>query len=98
MSNGELSLAVKVRMLKTQTKSALAFASVTVGGVLALNDIVIRNGTKGIFVSLPSRKDEKATDKKYMYRDIFHPVTADFRVRLNTVILEAFEKAKLGEL
>ena len=67
-----------------------AFASVNIGDAFAIHGIKIIEGEKGLFVSMPQRKDGED------YKDLFHPITAEAREELNKQIMDAYEQ-KLEE-
>lgn len=67
-----------------------AFASVNIGDAFAIHGIKIIEGEKGLFVSMPQRKDGED------YKDVFHPITAEAREELNKQIMDAYEQ-KLQE-
>ena len=67
-----------------------AFASVNIGDAFAVHGIKIIEGEKGVFVSMPQRKEGED------YKDVFHPITAEAREEMNKQILDAYEQ-KLQE-
>ncbi|MCL2853303.1 MAG: SpoVG family protein [Defluviitaleaceae bacterium] len=71
--------------------NTVAFASVTINDMIAINGIRIVEGTKGLFAAMPQTKDAAGE-----YRDIAFPVTKDLRLQLNKAILDqyAVEKEK----
>ena len=67
----------------------LAFASVNLGGVFAVNNIRIYNSDKGPFVSMPSTKGKDGE-----YHDICCPTTKEMRQALNAAVLGAYQREK----
>ena len=65
-----------------------AIASVTFDAQLALHDIKIINAHDKFFVVMPSRKNSDGT-----YRDIVHPINAEFRATIEAAVIEAYEAA-----
>ena len=65
-----------------------AIVSVTFDDQLAGHDIKVINARDKLFIVMPSRKNPDAT-----YRDIVHPINADFRSMLESSVLEAYETA-----
>ena len=63
-----------------------AIVSVTIDNCLAVHDIKIIETNGKTFVAMPTRKDENG-----VYRDITHPIHSDFRNKLETKILKAYE-------
>ena len=67
-----------------------AFASANIGGAFAIHGLRVMDSEKGLFVSMPSRKDGEN------YREVFHPVSTEGREELNKKVLAAYEQ-KLTE-
>ena len=65
-----------------------AIASVTFDAQLAVHDIKVINARDKFFIVMPSRKNADDT-----YRDIVHPINAEFRTMLEKEVLEAYNKA-----
>ena len=63
-----------------------AIASVTFDGQLAVHDIKVIYARERLFIVMPSRKNPDDT-----YRDIVHPINAQFRTMLESAVLEAYE-------
>ena len=63
-----------------------AIVSVTFDGQLAVHDIKVINARDKFFIVMPSRKNPDDT-----YRDIVHPISAEFRAKLENAIIAAFE-------
>ena len=54
----------------------------------AVHDIRIIEGTKGLFIAMPSRKTSSGG-----YRDIAHPISQEVRTMFEKEILDAYEKS-----
>lgn len=65
-----------------------AVVSVTFDGQLALHDIKVINARDKFFIVMPSRKNPDDT-----YRDIVHPINAQFRGMLEEAVVAAYEEA-----
>ena len=65
-----------------------AVVSITLDDEFDVHDIKVIEGEKGLFIAMPSRK---ASDGEY--RDIAHPINSETRERIQTIILEQYEKA-----
>ena len=111
----------EIRIIKKedQSKKLRAFVNVTFDGCFVVRDMKVVEGSKGLFVAMPSRrlktscskcgykcqvgsrycshcgaelppskgfKDEKDSGHK----DIAHPITLEFREKLQKTILEAY--------
>lgn len=69
-----------------------AVVSVTMDGEFIVHDIKVIEGEKGLFIAMPSKK---AVDGEY--RDIAHPINSGTRERIQSIILEEYEKALLED-
>ena len=78
---------VKIRKLFEEGPMK-AVVSVTFDGQLAVHDIKVINARDRFFVVMPSRKNPDET-----YRDIVHPINAQFRAMLEDAVIKAFEEA-----
>ena len=65
-----------------------AVVSITLDDEFVVHVIKVIEGEKGLFIAMPSRK---ASDGEY--RDIAHPINSETRERIQTIILEQYEKA-----
>ena len=79
---------VKVRKLFNDDGPMKAIVSVTFDGQLALHDIKVIYARERLFVVMPSRKNPDNT-----YRDIVHPINAEFRSYVESTIIAAYEEA-----
>ena len=78
---------VKVRKLFDEGPMR-AIVSVTFDGQLAVHDIKVINARDKFFIVMPSRKNPDDT-----YRDIVHPINAQFRATLEAAVIEAYNEA-----
>ena len=76
---------IKVRKLFDEGPMK-AIVSVTFDGQLALHDIKVIHVRDKNFIVMPSRKNADGT-----YRDIVHPINADFRAELEESVLKAYD-------
>ena len=63
-----------------------AFANITFDNCFVVRGLKVLEGSKGLFVVMPSRK-VKGDD----YRDVAHPVTAEFKDYIQQEVLKAYE-------
>ncbi len=77
---------IKVRKLFDEGPMK-AIVSVTFDGQLAVHDIKVINARDKYFIVMPSRKNPDNT-----YRDIVHPINAQFRATLEEAVIEAYNK------
>lgn len=79
---------VKVRKLFNDSEPMKAIVSVTFDDQLALHDIKVIYAREKLFIVMPSKKNPDNT-----YRDIVHPINADFRSMLENAVLDAYNEA-----
>ena len=65
-----------------------AIVSVTFDNQLAVHDIKVIHAREKYFIVMPSRKNQDDT-----YRDIVHPINAQFRSVLETAVIDAYDRA-----
>ena len=80
---------IKIRKLFNEGPMK-AVASVTFDGQLAVHDIKVINAREKLFIVMPSRKNPDDT-----FRDIVHPINAQFRRTLEDAVIAAYEEALL---
>lgn len=78
---------VRVRKITKEGKMK-AIVSITIDDEFVVHDIKVIEGEKGLFIAMPSKK---ATDGEY--RDIAHPINSETRDRIQTIILQSYERA-----
>ena len=78
---------IKVRKLFDEGPMK-AVVSVTFDGQLAVHDIKVINARDKFFIVMPSRKNPDES-----YRDIVHPINAQFRGMLESSVIAAYEAA-----
>ena len=78
---------IKVRKLFDEGPMR-AIVSVTFDGQLAVHDIKVINAREKLFIVMPSRKNPDGT-----FRDLVHPINAQFRAVVEGAVIEAYEKA-----
>ena len=64
-----------------------AFVNVTFENCFVVRGMKVIKGATGYFVSMPSRKMNDGT-----YRDIAHPITNDFRDKIEKAILRQYKE------
>lgn len=74
----------------------LANASITLDDAFVIRNLSVMNGTKGLFVSMPSQKGLDREGKETYYDTAF-PLNKDLRAEINNVVLDAYAE-KLNEL
>ena len=76
---------IKVRKLFDEGPMK-AIVSVTFDGQLAVHDIKVINAKDKFFIVMPSKKNPDDT-----YRDIVHPINAEFRGMLEQAVIAAYQ-------
>ncbi len=79
---------VSIRKVEKEDSRMKGIASVLLDDEFAVHDIRIIEGTKGLFIAMPSRKTSVGN-----YRDIAHPISQEVRSMFEKAILDAYEKA-----
>ena len=77
---------VRVRKVAKDGKLK-AVVSITMDEEFVVHDIKVIEGEKGLFIAMPSKK---AVDGEY--RDIAHPINSETREKIQSIILENYEK------
>ncbi len=83
---------IKIRKLFHDESPMKAIISVTFDQQLAVHDIKVIYAREKYFVVMPSRKNPEG-----IFRDIVHPITSDFRGKLEAQIIEAYHAAAAEE-
>ena len=76
----------EVKLALANQGTIRAFATITVDNCLAIHDLRIIEGPKGLFVAMPSKL------KDGTYRDIVHPVNAETRETIERTLLAEYKK------
>ena len=77
---------VRVRKIASEGKMK-AIVSVTFDNEFVVHDIKVIEGQNGLFIAMPSRKTPDGE-----FKDIAHPINTETRERMQSAILEAYEK------
>ena len=64
-----------------------AIASITLNAEFVISGIRVIDGAKGLFVSMPNRKDANGE-----YRDIAYPITKEAREQLHSAVLREYDR------
>lgn len=78
-----------VNLEESKTK---AFASVTIGGAVAIHGIRVMNSTKGLFVAMPASTYIDDNGKKH-FSEIAHPISKEAMELLNNKVMEVYNQA-----
>ena len=77
---------IKVKIVKGDWGKTKAMASITLADCFVVTGLKVIEGQKGLFVSMPNRKDEKTGE----YKDTCFPITADFRTKIIDAVLNEY--------
>lgn len=85
---------IKLNGVRNSQRSVKSFATVTFGEVFKITNVaVVENRDGGVFVSMPSFRSKERNDKnEAVYKDVCHPITAEFRAELYSDILALYEE------
>ncbi len=64
-----------------------AFVSIIIDDCFIVKDIKIIQGEKGLFLAMPSKKDNRGG-----YKDIVHPLNSETRGMLERIVIEEYNK------
>ena len=78
---------IKIRKLFNEGPMK-AVVSVTFDSQLAVHDIKVIHARDRFFIVMPSRKNPDDS-----YRDIVHPINAQFRAALEEAVIQTYEEA-----
>ncbi len=78
-----------VNLEESKTK---AFASVTIGGAVAIHGIRVMNSSKGLFVAMPASTYIDDNGEKH-FSEIAHPISKEARELLNSKVMEAYNQS-----
>lgn len=77
---------IRIFPIHNKKSNCRAMVSVTLANVFCISGIKIMDGSKGLFVTMPSAKN-----KKDEWHDICYPITKEFRKVMSDSILNEFE-------
>lgn len=85
-------ISAKIDNLVDNNTNLRAFASITIGGAVAVHGLRVMDSKKGLFVSMPSYSYEDHNGET-KYSDYAHPISKEARDAINTKVLDAYEQA-----
>ncbi|MFP4563686.1 MAG: septation regulator SpoVG [Spirochaetia bacterium] len=79
-----------IRVRKVDADGKLrAYVTVTFDDCFVVHNVKVIEGKSGTFIAMPSRKTKTGE-----YKDVAHPINSDFRHKLQSKILDAYETAE----
>ena len=83
---------IRIFPINNKKSNCCAMVSITLANVFCITGIKIMDGSKGLFVAMPSAKN-----KKDEWHDICYPITKEFRKVMSDSILNAFDSLQEDE-
>ena len=77
----------EVRVFPVEEDKLKAYVTITFDNCFVVRDLKIIEGSKGLFVAMPSKKRKDGT-----YRDMAHPLNNDTRHKIETRVLEEYRR------
>lgn len=77
---------VKVKPLEKEDSKIKAVASITIDDEFVIHDIKVIEGPRGLFISMPSKKDFNGE-----FKDIAHPINTATRQYIQEKIIEKYK-------
>lgn len=82
----------QVKIFPLENSKVKAMASITLDGDFVITGLKILEGSKGLFVSMPSKETGKTdANGKKEYKDICFPVTAEARQIISDAVLTEYD-------
>ena len=82
---------IRIRRVDDEGKLK-AYATVTFDDCFVIHNNKVIEGKSGAFIAMPNRKTKSGE-----YKDIAHPIRAEFRTRLQGAILDLFQRGESTE-
>lgn len=77
---------IRIFPINNKKSNCCAMVSITLANVFCISGIKIMDGSKGLFVAMPSAKNNKDE-----WHDICYPITKEFRKVMSDSILNEFD-------
>jgi len=81
-----MKIEVKIPWRNPDGKNPLAICSITLDGVFVVSGLKVMDGTKGLWVAMPSAK------YKDEYKDVAFPISKAFREELQQAVLAKYSE------
>lgn len=83
---------IRVRRVTTEGKLK-AYVTVTFDNAFVVHNVKVIEGKNGAFIAMPSRKTKNGE-----YKDVAHPISSDFRGKLQDMILQEYVNTPADEV
>jgi stage V sporulation protein G len=77
---------IRVRKATGNEGKLKAYVTITFDDCFVIHNVKVIEGKEGPFIAMPSRRTPAGE-----YKDVAHPITAEFRTELQRLILEAYD-------
>lgn len=75
----------EVKLTLRNEEKLKGFANITLDNAFVIRGLKIINGSKGLFISMPSKRRSDGT-----FQDIAHPINPETRKMIEEVVLNAY--------
>ena len=82
----------EVRVFPVDEDKLKAYVTITIDSCFVVRDLKIIDGTKGLFVAMPSKKRKDGS-----FKDTAHPLNNETRDLIESKVLEEYNKAVKDE-
>ncbi|MBI3018892.1 MAG: septation regulator SpoVG [Deltaproteobacteria bacterium] len=82
----------EVRVFPVDEDKLKAYVTITIDNCFVVRDLKIIDGTKGLFVAMPSKKRKDGS-----FKDTAHPLNNETRDLIELKVLEEYNKAVKNE-
>jgi stage V sporulation protein G len=79
-------LITEVKVVPVQDKKLKAYVTVVIDNCFVVRDLKVVEGTEGLFVSMPSKRQKNGA-----FKDIAHPINQQTRAKFEETILLAYQ-------
>ena len=76
----------EIKIFPVKEERLKAYVSITLDNCFVVKDLKVIDGKTGLFVAMPSKKLKDGSHK-----DVAHPIDNDFRMKLDNLVLDAYE-------
>jgi stage V sporulation protein G len=83
---------IRIRKAKDEGKLK-AYVTITFDDCFVIHNVKIIEGKDGLFIAMPSRKTKMGD-----YKDVAHPINAEFRTEMQDSILDKYNSGNFQEI
>ena len=80
---------IEIRKVDNADDNVKAFVKIVIDNALIVKNLRIIDGSKGLFVAMPSRRNKNGEHK-----DVVHPINQEVRDMMEEVIIKAYNEAE----